>query len=181
MNGVRGWAKLAEDRRVLENIIFAHYRDDADIRTVLFVGCESYTAHYQRTHFAAHEFWTLDPNEAHRRFGARRHVVARLEELGLQFPPGTFNLIICNGVYGWGLDRLADCEAAIQQCHLCLAEGGHLLLGWNDLAKWDPAPLAKVSALARFSEYTFPPLGTWQYLTDTSYRHTYSFYRKSAS
>ena len=101
--------------------------------------------------------------------------------LAKHFPPDTFDLIICNGVYGWGLDRLPDCEAAISQCNLCLVDGGHLLLGWNDLPRWDPAPLAKVSGLARFSEYTFPPLGTWQYLTDTAYRHTYNFYRKRVS
>ena len=31
---------------------------------------------------------------------------------------------------------------------------------------------------ALFRKYTFPPLGTWRYLTDTPYRHTFDFYRK---
>jgi len=35
-----------------------------------------------------------------------------------------------------------------------------------------------VSSRALFRKYTFPPLGTWRYLTDTPYRHTFDFYRK---
>jgi len=177
----RSWAKAAEDRRVLEQTIFAHYAADPRIETVLFVGCESYTADYERKHFPAHEYWTVDPDESHRRFAGKRHVVARLEDLGQHFTSGSLDLIICNGVYGWGLNRLPDCEAALSQCHLCLVAGGHLLIGWNDVPKWDPAPLAAIENLRRFSEYVFPPLGTARYLTDTTYRHTYNFYRKTAS
>jgi hypothetical protein len=175
------WARVAEDRRVLERIIFAFYTLEPGIRTVLFVGCESYTADYERRHFPSHEYWTLDPDESHRRFGGKRHVVARLEELGRHFGPGSLDLIICNGVYGWGLNRLADCEAALSQCHLCLARDGHLLLGWNDVPRWNPAPITAIENLRLFTEYEFPPLGSTRYLTDTSYRHTYNFYRKAAS
>lgn len=175
------WAQVAEDRRVLETVIFRHYAADAQIETVLFVGCESYTAHYERSHFRRHEYWTLDPDPGHRRFAGSRHVVARLEQLNQHFATGSFDLIICNGVYGWGLDRLADCEVALSHCYECLSPSGHLLVGWNDIAKWDPAPLAAIESLKRFSEYEFPPLGTARYLTNTTYRHTFNFYRKTAA
>jgi hypothetical protein len=170
---------LTEDRRVLEQIIFAHYRDDSRIKTVLFVGCHWYTAHYQWRYFAAHDYWTIDPDPTRRRFGARRHVVARLEELGQHFPTGFFDLIVCNGVYGWGLDRGEDCDIAMSECYLCLAPAGHLVLGWNDLPQRDPVPLANVTSLSQFLPYSFPAFGTWQYLTDTPHRHTYRFYQKN--
>jgi len=169
---------LTEDRRVLEQIIFAHYGSDPDIKTVLFVGCDSYTAHYQRRYFAAHDYWTIDPDASRRRFGARQHVIARLEEVGRYFPGDFFDLIICNGVYGWGLNSLEDCEAAMSQCHSCLAVGGHMLLGWNDVPERDPAPLSEVRSLSRFSEYSLPALGGPRHLTNTLNRHTYHFYRK---
>jgi SAM-dependent methyltransferase len=169
---------LTEDRRVLEQIIFPHYARDAHIKTVLFVGCDWYTAHYQHRYFSTHNYWTLEPDKTHRRFGAKQHVAARLEELGRHFPQGFFDLIICNGVYGWGLDRAEDCEAAMSQCHTCLAQGGHLLLGWNDTPQRDPAPLSRVRSLARFSPYSFPAFGAWQYLTNTRGRHVYYFYQK---
>jgi hypothetical protein len=169
---------VTEDRRVLERIIFQHYRHDPRIKTVLFVGCEPYTAHYRRCYFAAHDYWTVDSDPSRRKFGARQHVTARLEELGRFFPGSFFDLIICNGVYGWGLNDLEDCEAAMSQCHVCLADAGHMLLGWNDLPERDPAPLAQVRSLARFSPYSFPAFGSWQHLTDTPARHTYYFLQK---
>ncbi len=170
---------LTEDRRVLEQLIFAHYRKDPRIKTVLFVGCDSYTAHYQRRYFAAHNYWTMDPDPILRRFGAKQHVIARVETLGRYFSDGYFDLIICNGVYGWGLNSAEDCEAAISQCHDCLADAGHLLIGWNDVPARDPAPLSEIPSLSRFSQCSFPAFGTWQYLTHTLNRHTYHFYQKT--
>jgi peptidoglycan/LPS O-acetylase OafA/YrhL len=169
---------LTEDRRILERVIFEYYRHDPAIKTVLFVGCDSYTAHYQRRYFSAHDFWTIDPNPACRRFGAGRHVIARLEDLGRHFPDGLFDLIILNGVYGWGLNHVDDCETALSQCHSCLTSRGHLLLGWNDVPGRDPAPLSAVPSLSRFRKYDFPGLGGSRYLTDTPYRHTYWFFRR---
>jgi hypothetical protein len=180
---LRTWLRMdtplrTEDRRVLEQIVFQHYGNDSRIRTVLFVGCDWYTAHYQRRYFAAHNYWTIDPDATRRKFGSTQHVVARLEELGHHFPRRFFDLIICNGVYGYGLDRAEDCERAISQCHACLAHEGHLLFGWNDVPRRDPAPLSRVRGLSRFSRYSFPAFGTWQYLTDTAARHTYYFFQK---
>jgi peptidoglycan/LPS O-acetylase OafA/YrhL len=169
---------VTEDRRILEQVIFEHYRNDPAIKTILFVGCDSYTAHYQRRYFSAHDFWTMDPNPNCRRFGANRHVMARLEHLNRHFPDGLFDLIICNGVYGWGLNHLDDCDAALSQCHSCLTPRGHLLIGWNDVPGRDPAPLSAVPSLSRFCNYDFPGLGGSRYLTDTPYRHTYWFFRR---
>jgi peptidoglycan/LPS O-acetylase OafA/YrhL len=169
---------LTEDRRVLEQIIFEHYRNDPDIKSVLFVGCDSYTAHYQHRYFAVHDYWTIDPNPGSRRFGATQHINARLEDLGRFFPSRFFDLVILNGVYGWGLNGAEDCDAAVSQCHSCLTEGGHFLIGWNDVPGRDPAPLSAVPSLARFSEYAFPAFGAPRYLTDTPYRHTYWFFRR---
>jgi hypothetical protein len=166
-----------EDRRVLEQIIFGHYRNDPSIKTVLFVGCDSYTAHYERRYFAAHDYWTIDPDTTRRRFGAKHHVVARLQELGQYFPTGFFNLIVCNGVFGWGLNSVEDCDAAMSQCHACLTTGGYMLLGWNDVPGRGPAP-CEVRSLSQFSEYPFPAFGTSRYFTNTAYRHTYYFYNK---
>ena len=177
LTGATG-ALQTEDRRVLETIVFAHYAALAEVRTVLFVGCEFYTQHYER-YFAAHNYWTLDPNLDCRRFGAKQHVVGRLEQLRRHFAAEYFDLIICNGVYGWGLDRTEDCEAALHECHACLAIGGHLVFGWNDIPPYDPAPLACITAFSSFAEYSVPGLGP-QYLTATAYRHTYRFLQKPA-
>jgi SAM-dependent methyltransferase len=162
-------------------MIFPYYQSDRQFKTVLFVGCNTYTTHYQRQYFQNVNFWTIEPDAALSKFGSDRHVVAPLEEVGRHFAEGFFDLIICNGVFGWGLDRATQCEAAFSQCYTCLRDGGQMVLGWDDVPRRTPVALAEIASLARFQKMTFPPLGTWRYLTDTPYRHTYDFYQKPAT
>ena len=114
-----------------------------------------------------------------RGYGSTQHVIARLEQLSDHFQPGFFDLIICNGVYGWGLDDAEQCEIAFANCHTCLAPGGHLLIGWDDIPPHRPAVLLpEIASIARFDKFQFPVLGSWRYLTDTPYRHIYEFYQR---
>jgi SAM-dependent methyltransferase len=167
-----------EDRKILEQTIFGHFRLNPLIRTVLFVGCDTYTMHYQSRYFATRNYWTIEPDAARRKFGAKQHVVTTLEELAGHFPADFFDLIICNGVFGWGLNSLDQCERAFAQCYLCLAPNGYLLFGWDDIPQRTPVPLAKITSLARFRKFPFPAFDSWRYLTDTPYRHTFDFYQK---
>jgi uncharacterized protein (TIRG00374 family) len=164
------------DRDVLERIVFNYYAGQPQVRAVLFVGCDWYTRHYGRTYFRTKDYWTLDCEPRARRFGARQHLVAALEDLGEHLPPGYFELIICNGVYGYGLDSREQCERAFAACYRALRAGGHLIVGWDDIPERTPVSLEQIESLARFSRLPFAPLGTWRYVTDTPYRHTYDFY-----
>ncbi len=166
-----------EDRRVLEEVIFPYFQSSPEIRRVLFVGCAWYTKHYRQT-FKDADYWTIDPDPTTRKFATRQHFTASLERLGDFFPEGHFDLIVCNGVYGFGLDGIEECDRAFQQCHSRLAEGGIMLLGWDDIPARTPVPLADIASLDEFERFIFPPLETWRYLTDTPYRHTYDFYQK---
>jgi SAM-dependent methyltransferase len=169
---------LTTDRIVLEQQILQYYLSNPRIRDVLFVGCDADTARYERDHFSNVRFVTIEPNPDNRKFGAIHHVQAPLENLAKHFRPGYFDLIICNGVFGWGLDSFDDCQAAFGQCHACLRPDGHLLLGWNDVPRRTPFPLEQISSLSRFRKFDCPLFGTWRYLTDTPYRHTFDFYLK---
>jgi hypothetical protein len=167
-----------EDRRILEQVIFRYYASRREIHSVLFAGCRWYTHHYQSAFFPRHDYWTIEPDEKARKFGGRQHVVAPLERLAEFFPEGYFDLIVCNEVYGHGLDSLEQCESAFAQCHSRLRQQGCLVLGWNDVPARTPVPLENVPSLKRFRRQAFPPLGTTRYLTDTSYNHVYDFYCK---
>jgi len=166
------------DRIVMERDIFPEYARDPSIKRMLFVGCGRYTAHYQQLFFPTKDFWTIEPDPGAAGFGAKQHVIAPLEDLDRHFPPAHFDFILCNGGYGWGLDRHEQLEAAFAQCHSRLRDDGHLFFGWDDIPQRAPVDLDTVSSRALFRKYTFPPLGTWRYLTDTPYRHTFDFYRK---
>jgi SAM-dependent methyltransferase len=101
-----------------------------------------------------------------------------MEEIGKHIPAGSLDLIICNGVFGWGLDDADNCEKAFAAAHEALKPGGQMLLGWNDVPRRCPFPLESIASLSKFRKHEFPLFGNWRYLTDTVYRHTFDFYLK---
>lgn len=167
-----------EDRRVLEKVIFRYYAARPDVRSVLFAGCDWRTEPYEDSYFSRHDYWTIERDEKARRYGARQHVVAPLEQLDQFFPEGYFDLIICNGVYGYGLDTPEQCETAFAQCYSRLRNEGYFVLGWDDVPRRTPVAFANIASLKRFRRPPFPPLGSSRYLTDTPYNRTYEFFSR---
>jgi hypothetical protein len=168
-----------EDRRVLEEVIFPYYMNLPGIRSVLFVGCDWYTKHYGSTFFQHQDYWTIDVAESARKFGGPHHIVDSLEHLDAHAPADSFDLIICNGVFGFGLNTLDQCERAIGHCHSRLRSNGHLLFGWTDVPARVPVPIESIRGFDGFERFAFPAFKSWRYVTSTPYRHTYDFYRKA--
>jgi hypothetical protein len=166
------------DRRILEESIFPYYCSRPGFKKILFVGCAIFTSHYQRKFFADKEFWTIDPGADHAKFGSTNHVIAALEDASKHFSSGYFDVIFCNGVYGWGLDTLAQGEAAFAQCNTSLRDGGHLVFGWNDVPQRTPFGLDEIQSRNSFNRLHFPPLESWRFFTDTRHRHVFDFYQK---
>jgi hypothetical protein len=166
------------DRRILEDGILPWYAGREDIRSILFVGCGWYTSHYGKEYFAAKEFWTIDPSRFRARFGAARHVTASLEALDRHFPEGYFDLILCNGVFGFGLDGREECELAFERCRRHLREGGELVLGWDDVPERRPFPPEGLDSLKKLRRNDASCCKTWRCRTDTAYRHVFDFYVK---
>jgi len=169
-----------EDRRVLEQVIFPYFLALPDTGRVLFIGCDWYTKHYERAFFAGREYWTIDISPKARKFGGSRHIVGAMQDIDARFAANYFDLIICNGVYGFGLDGFEECNRALGAAWSRLREGGYFIFGWDDIPQRTPVPLDSIAALARFEPFTALPLGASRYLTDTPYRHTYDFYVRPA-
>jgi len=168
-----------EDRRVLEQIIFPHFLEDVSCRDILFVGCQWYTEGYsERFERNGKDYWTIEIQPTRQRYGAKQHVVDGLQNLRRHFEPATFDLILSNGVFGWGLNKKDDVEQAFRACHDCLREGGVLLIGWDDIEERCPFRLEQCRSLRTLKPFQFPPLGVSECVTDTPYRHTYTFYVK---
>ena len=168
------------DRDVLERVILPAYARLPGMRRVLFVGSDWFTRHCEKL-FLGHEYCTLDPDPWKRNFSARRHIVAGLQSLDARFDESHFDLIVCNGVFGWGLDQRDDCERAFMACFTRLKPGGHFMLGWNDVPAHSPLPLASLQSLARFTPQPLPVLRTAHFLADAQTRHVFDFYAKSVS
>jgi SAM-dependent methyltransferase len=161
-----------EDRRILEQVIFPHFLSLPNTQRILFVGCDWYTKHYERAFFRGRDFLTIDVSPKARKFGARNHTIAGLGELDAHFAEGYFDIIFCNGVYGFGLDAAADCEVAFDRCWSRLRDGGYFVLGWDDIPARTPVPLDQIKALSRYQRLPVAELGSWRYTTNTPYRHT---------
>ncbi len=172
-------AMKVPDRILLEQTILPRVDAHAAGGRVLLVGCDWYAAHYPRLlpHCAC---TSIDPDPARARYGVSgHHHRALLQDLDRLEPEQAFAAIVCNGVYGWGLDRLADCERAFEVCRSRLRPGGWLVLGWNDVPERDPAPLAAVRSLAAFEPLVLPALGAARLTVQGSAnRHTYASFRR---
>jgi SAM-dependent methyltransferase len=141
------------------------------------VGCGWYTRAYGRL-FRHAIYCTLDVDPAKSRWGAERHVCASLASIRSHFEDGALDLVVCNGVFGWGLNERTEVEAAFRGCHACLRPGGVLLLGWNDVPARRPFPIEQCESLHLFRPYRFAPLDGYCHRTATRNRHTYNFYEK---
>jgi SAM-dependent methyltransferase len=193
-------------RYVLEQIIIPYFVSRKDIKHVLFAGCDWYTKHYWKF-FRGIEYWTIDSDPKKQRYGCRNHVVDFLEHLHYYFPSGYFDLIICNGVYGWGLNQKEQCETAFRNCFDCLRDGGEFVLGYDEVPEdsfsspigrhqslllkeleslgWhQPVSLEELESLKAFRRKRLAPLSTWrypitwQYLGRGPFCHIYDFYLK---
>ncbi len=143
---------------------------------VLFVGCRRYTSHYGAWFTAAgSEYHTTDIDPAARCWGARgRHVTADVRNIHRHHPAGHFDLVLLNGVFGFGLNETEPMNGALESLHRVMRPGGILLVGWNRGLIADPRELSRMQALFRHQEV--PPLPARKGFTD-HIRHVYDLFQ----
>lgn len=169
-----------DDRQILEDVIIPYFASRDDLSRVLFVGCEWFTKHYEKA-FKHNEYWTIDREPFNARYGSnKKHIVDALENLDKYCDTGYFDLIIANGIVGFGTNTIESAENAFQQCWRCLRSGGLLCLGWNDVSEFNHFSLEEVQSLDQFAPYNFPPLGTSRYAAQTRLKHVFAFFIKGA-
>jgi hypothetical protein len=163
------------DRIYMETVILPTLANDR-FRRVLFVGCRRYTRGYGRWFTSrAIEYWTTDIDPKARRWGEpRRHVTADVRDLSQHFAPGGFDLVLLNGVFGFGVDDTASMNTTLDVLHALIAPKGVLMVGWNFGLIADPAGLARMRAL--FQPTTIPPLPHRKAFADMV-GHVYDFYQ----
>jgi SAM-dependent methyltransferase len=110
---------------------------------ILWVGCRRYTKSYAALlNRQGGECWTTDIEPTHAKWGERgRHVTADLLRIDEIFPSQSFDIVLCNGVFGFGVDTRESQSAALTAMHTILKPGGRLLLGWNTDRVDDPTQL----------------------------------------
>lgn len=163
------------DREVLETIIFPYLIQRQEFQNVLFIGCDWYTRGYNKT-FQHKNFYTLDIDPTKRKYGSAKHIVDTAENIHLHFKKCELDLIICNGVFGWGLNEKLAVEKTFHGCFDCLREDGILIIGWNNVPAKCPFSLDECLSIQKFQPFVFPPLGTYQ--LEAGNKHVYNFYTR---
>lgn len=156
------------DRVLLTNSILPGVRTTA--RDILWIGCRAYTrSYYAILEETGAKCWTIDidPDQAH--FGhPMRHVTGDATRLEDHFAPDTFDAILCNGVFGWGVNSVEGQSRLVEQMARIIRPGGSMVLGWNTDKSPDPIGLlpphfepADLFGLGK--RVTFPPPHTHVY------------------
>lgn len=177
------------DRQVLETLILPGYAGRPEIRRVLFVGCAEFTKFYE-SYFAVQDYYTIEINPARAQYGATKpghHFVDSVDNIDCHFRPSSLDLIIINGVFGWGLNQRSQAENVIDKFYELLSAQGSLMIGWNDLSEYTPFIPNELSGLRRFDRVAFPGmeifkfvqrLSNGDYLVKDKWQHIFSFYTK---
>lgn len=97
----------------------------------LFIGLDKHNWHYDR--LLEPDFYSIDLNPRNAAYGQpNRHVVGSATELSSDHPPNSFDVVIANGLIGFGLDTEEAFNQLMFECHRVLASNGMLVLGYND-------------------------------------------------
>ena len=107
---------------------------------LLNVGVHHYTYRMQQTLVAAGiDVYTADIDPRETRWGVQhRHRVCNAIEIDHHFPAQYFDVVILNGMLGYGIDTAGDFDRAIHAIATVMRPGGVLILGWDDNMFADP-------------------------------------------
>ncbi|HEV2309373.1 MAG TPA: class I SAM-dependent methyltransferase [Acidimicrobiia bacterium] len=164
------------DRLLLEQTILPALRADVERGPVLFVGVAWYTAGYPAL-FPPGGLVTVDADPGQARYGSERHHVVDVLRVGTLFSPRTFSAIVCNGVFGYGVDTEQAIVAALDAFRLVLEPGGALVVGWNDLEGRRPPELEPLARRSGFLPSSGAGLSSWRVAIGGPTKHVYDVYR----
>jgi hypothetical protein len=166
------------DREVLRASIFPKLTEliaSEEAPRVLWVGCARFTKdYYSALESKGAQCWTMDVDPKVRRWGRRgRHLTGDLRSVAMLFPKQYFDVLFCNGVFGFGIDSIEAQISAIEAMATITRPGGWMLLGWNTNKVIDP--LASGIVTPWFEPAELPGFGTRQFVDRCT--HVYDFFQ----
>lgn len=101
---------------------------------ILWVGCRGYTeSYYAMLAAKGARVTTMDHDPAVEKHGLKgRHVTGDICEADKLFRPAQFDGVLCNGIYGGGVETPEARDRMMKACAAILKPGGRFLLGWDN-------------------------------------------------
>jgi hypothetical protein len=162
------------DRRFMEVEIFP-WLARSGVTHLLSIGCQVYTAHYERVlgRYGI-QLTTSEIEPEAKRFGAKRHLTADVTQLMPSDFPQLFDAVLFNGVIGHGLDSQPGIDDGLAALVALMRPRAPLICGWNVGRSFDPDE--EVYAKAGLEEIP-GPTGVSRVTFDTV-THVYDFLRR---
>jgi SAM-dependent methyltransferase len=168
------------DRKFLEQQIIGKLLAAPELRRVLFAGVEIYTWHYKYL-LADKDLYTIDWDKSKKRYGnGDAHVIGSVCNLDQFYSDGQFDVVIFNGLIGYGLDAAAEVDRALKAAHAVLREGGILIIGWNNTPRHLTFSLDELPGYRLFATKLPPGIDLSSHRHEISQvnRHTFDFLTK---
>ena len=127
---------ISEQRRYFDNILVPRYAVGG--KRILFIGIEWYNRWIFHKYKAA-QWVSIDPFESNRKFGAKDHLVGKFpDDINIEDNVATFDVVFCNGVYGWGVNSETGLEYVMQNITSILKPNGICIFGYNTAERNNP-------------------------------------------
>ena len=146
--------RKSANRQFLENAIFKYLDTllNTDSAQCLFIGTDKRSWHY-RSRFQA-KFFTIDNDPGKAIYGDTcNHTIGSATELTLQYERDQFDVIIANGLIGFGVNDRDQCEALFAGLEAILKPNGVLVLGHNNGPSHIDFKLEEVKNYHLFEEF----------------------------
>ena len=128
---------LPSRRFLAEAILPVLIRHGGD--TVLFVGVQRYNRYCLREFKRAGKIlWTIDVDPEAAQWGAAsRHIVGDVCYVDQVMSGRTVDVVVMNGVFGYGIDDASKAEIAVCALANTLKDEGLMVIGWNPGRTYD--------------------------------------------
>ena len=177
------FALKAPNRSFLENQIFDYlnktFGSPLTDKKLLFIGIDKHNWHYHRG--MDMQFHTIEIKPKNAVYGqAGLHIVGSATELPAHYEHELFDVVVANGLIGFGLDSKSDFERLLDGTSQILKPGGIFILGYNDLPERLGFDIRSADHYDLFEEFV-PDIDGLEhsfFRVDDEYDHTYVFMRK---
>jgi SAM-dependent methyltransferase len=167
-------------RNYFEYSILPYFHNEQRFQRILFVGVARFTQHYLPYFNNKELIRTIDTDPDVASFSSPAiHIVDSIENIDQHVDSGTFDLVLMNGVYGWGLASEDALQNSINNIHKVMKPEGVLLFGWNEMDEYDPLKIRTRDYFDQFEPYPFNGKAEIKFPTPRNPKqHVYSFYKK---
>ena len=126
------------------------------------------------------DVYTIDINPNKKRYGNKgKHITDSAERLSKIYT-SKFDVVIANGLIGFGVDKLSQFKKVLNEIYSILNENGILILGFNDSSELLFFDMPKNNFYDKFSEFipNNEMLNKSRMMVDNINKHTFIFLKK---